>query len=267
MEEATYRVRVLGGFAVERLAGETAPPLPQRRADAVLAVLAVCGPIGCTRDRLVAFLWPESDNAHARHNLRDALYAIRRTLGADAVSGSADTLRLDPSVVTSDVQEFTEALESGHLADAVTIYRGPLLDGFHLSGATEFDQWLDGERDRCFRERQQALKRLAKRAEEEGRWDGAADWWGRAVAGDPLNSRLVVRRMVALTRAGDRANAIQEAQAHCLRLASELELEPDEAFLEELERVRSGELGAAGFFTPPPPARGSAGDGRNESEP
>lgn len=267
MEGATYRVRVFGGFAVEKLSGEAAPPLPQRRADAVLAVLAVCGPIGCTRDRLVAFLWPESDDAHARHNLRDAVYAIRRTLGADAVSGSADTLRLDPAVVTSDVREFAEALEAGRLADAVTTYRGPLLDGFHLSGAPEFDQWVDGERNRCFRERQQALKRLAKREEEEGRWDGAADWWGRAVAGDPLNSRLVVRRMVALTRAGDRANAIQEGQAHCLRLASELDLEPDEAFLEELERVRSGELGPAGYFTPLPRARKRAGGEGNESEP
>ncbi len=106
-----YRLRVLGGFALEGPPGAPAPLPPQRRGDAVLAVLAVCGELGCTRDRLVALLWPESDEARARQGLRDALYAIRRALEPGAVPSDGRPLRLDPAVMGSDVLSFTRALD------------------------------------------------------------------------------------------------------------------------------------------------------------
>jgi hypothetical protein len=37
-------------------------------------------------------------------------------------------------------------VEQGHLEEAVALYRGPLLDGFHISRSVEFETWLDGER-------------------------------------------------------------------------------------------------------------------------
>ena len=98
-----FRLRVLGGFALEGPSGAAPPTRPQRRGDAVLAVLAVCGDLGCTRERLVALLWPESDEARAQQGLRDALYAIRRALDPGAVLSVGRLLRLDPTVV-SDVR-------------------------------------------------------------------------------------------------------------------------------------------------------------------
>ena len=222
-----FRLRLLGGFALEGPSGAATDQLAQRRGEAVLAVLAVCGGLGCTRERLIALLWSESDEAHARHNLRDALHAARRALGLDTVRTLGDTLRLDPTAVTSDVMEFAEALTAGRLDEAVASYRGPLLDGFHVSGAPQFERWVDDERARLLRECLEAIKRLAKKAEHEGRWDGAAEWWARAAELDRYNTRFVVRRIVALARGGDRANAINEGEAHCDLLKSDLELDPD----------------------------------------
>ena len=79
----TFRLRVLGGYALDGTSGAAAPVFPKRRAEAVLAVLAVSGDLGCTRERLLALLWPESEEASARHGLREALHVIRRTLGED----------------------------------------------------------------------------------------------------------------------------------------------------------------------------------------
>jgi len=249
---ARFRLRILGGLALDGPAGAATPLPPQRRAVAVLAVLAVCGDLGCALDRLATLLRPEKDAARARHHLRDSLRAIRRALGPEAILSAGDVLRMDPTVVSSDVQEFTEALAAGRLAEAVSAYRGPLLDGVRMEEAPGFERWVDEERARLSREYQEALKRLAKRAELEGRWERAADWWGRALALDPLNTRFVVRRMVALARGGDRANAIREGEAHSRRLKSEMGLDPDAAFLEELERIYRAEVGTAAFFTPMP---------------
>jgi DNA-binding SARP family transcriptional activator len=251
-EGGRFRLRILGGFALDGPVGAAPPPLPVGRTRALLAVLAVCGDLGSTLDRLASLLWPEEDAPRARRRLRDSLRALRRDLGPEAVLGVGDVLRLGPAVVSSDVQDFEEALAAGRLAEAVSLFRGPLLDGFLMEEATRFERWVEDERARLSRECQEALKRLAKRAELESRWDAAADWWARAVSLDPCNSRFVVRRMVALARAGDRANAIREGEAHCQRLKSEMGLEPDAAFLEELERIYRAEVGTAAFFTPLP---------------
>jgi hypothetical protein len=65
--------------------GHRGAHLAQRQAEAVLAVLAVWGDLGCSRERLLALLWPENDEASARHGLRDALHAIRQALGPGAL--------------------------------------------------------------------------------------------------------------------------------------------------------------------------------------
>lgn len=248
------RLRVLGGFALEDSSGNAVPSLPRRRAEGVLAVLAVCGDLGCTRERLVALLWPESDEAHSRHGLRDALHTIRRVLGPGAVPAGSRLLRLDPAVVDSDVLSFRQALGAGRYADAVRLYAGPLLEGFHVDAAPELEHWLDGERARLSRDYVEALEHLAAMAERDGGWGRAAAWWARAVQHDPLNSHLVVRHVRALAAMGDRANAIKAADVHARRLREEFDLEPDREVLAKVARIRKG-----GGPTPPAAPRGSFG--------
>lgn len=236
-----FRLRVLGGFALEGPSGETLSPLPRRRAEATLAALAVCGDLGCSRERLVGLLWPESDETRARQGLRDALGAIRHALGPDAVSTGGDRVRLDPAVVRSDVLAFSQALASGRDADAAHGYGGVLLDGFHVDDAPDFERWVDGERARLAREYGEALERLAEAAGQAGAWGEAAGWWARAEEHDPLNSHLALRHAEALVAAGDRANAIKVADAHARRLRDELGLSPDAAFVTAFDEIRRGQ--------------------------
>ena len=236
-----FRVRVLGGFALDELPVAAAPVLLRRRAEAVMAVLAVSGDLGCTRERLLALLWPENDEASARVGLRDAVYAIRRALGPGAVPSSR-LLRFDSVVVLSDVLTFTQALSSGRPADAVHLYAGPLLDGFHVDDAAEFERWVDGERARLAREYGEALKQLATDAERNGVWDEAVGWWARAVEHDPVNSRLVLQQVRVLAAIGDRGNAIRVAEGHARRLRDEFDLEPDQEIIATVERIRRGEM-------------------------
>ncbi len=236
-----YQLRVLGGFTLRQQSGAAMSMLPLTRAEAVLAVLAVCGDLGCTRERLIALLWPESDEAHSRHSLRDVLNALRHALGADAVFAKGEHLRLNPSVVTSDVCEFLQSLSAGRQRDAVGVYGGSLLEGFHVDSAPEFERWLDGERSRLAREYGEALEHLAATAERSGAWSEAVKWWARAVEHDPVNSRVVLRHLSALAAAGDRANALKAGDAHLRRLREELDIEPDREVLTGIERLRRGE--------------------------
>src|SRR5687768_9098026 len=209
------RLRTLGGLIVEadgRLVTGTAV---QRRRLALLALLASSTPRGMSRDKIAALLWPESDADRARNVLSQAVFAIRRDFGQDAVIGSAGTeLRLDTTIVTCDRCDFEAALARGDLEQGVELYVGPFLDGFHIPDAPEFERWADSERAHLARRHADALESLASGASARGDVHGAVSWWRRLAALDPTSSRVALGLMHALATTGDRAGALQYARLH-----------------------------------------------------
>jgi DNA-binding SARP family transcriptional activator/tetratricopeptide (TPR) repeat protein len=141
-------LRVLGTLAIHR-PGEPAPlALTQPKRLALLLHLALAEPAGLkSRDTLVALLWPEADDESARHALRNALHGLRETLGDTAiVSRGNGYVGLDPAVVRCDALEVRRLLADRHWEGAVAAWHGDLAPGFNVSGAPEFERWLDDQR-------------------------------------------------------------------------------------------------------------------------
>ncbi|MGZ8491941.1 MAG: AfsR/SARP family transcriptional regulator, partial [Gemmatirosa sp.] len=207
------RLRTLGGTQV---ADESGEPLggaaSQRRLQALLAVLAVAGDAGLSRDKLTLLLWPEAEEERARHSLTQALYAARRALGTDDLFVLAGDVRLNRDRLGSDVQEFEAALADDELERAVGLYQGPFLDGFFLPGSAEFEQWASSHRQRLEDRVAGALERLARTAEESGELRAALDWRRRLAAIRPLDASVAVSLMSVLAQTGDRAGALQHAR-------------------------------------------------------
>jgi len=144
---AQARIRLLGGFEVSDGAG-AAVPLPTRKTQAVLAMLARKPGSAVARARLAGLLWPDRPDAQGRASLRQALASIRRALeacGAAGPAASGDAVALDPAAVEVDVAAFEAALGTGDLDEALARYGGPLLDGFPPVEDL-FDEWLESER-------------------------------------------------------------------------------------------------------------------------
>ena len=53
-----------------------------------------------------------------------------------------------PNRCGCDVWAFDAAIDQGRPADALALYRGELLAGFHISDAPDFEHWMDEERSR-----------------------------------------------------------------------------------------------------------------------
>ena len=220
-------LRLLGGASLEDATGTVGGRAVQRRRLALLAVLALEHPRSVSRDKLIAWLWPEHDTDRARHLLRDSLYLLRGTVGEEALQGTGDEVRLNPERLGCDVWEFEAALEQSQLADAVHTYKGRLLDGFHVDGAPELERWFDGQRVRIASEYASALEKLAERASAGADHRAAVEYWRRLAAEDPYNARITLRLMQALDAAGDRAGAIQQARIHAALLENEFAADPD----------------------------------------
>ncbi|MDQ3607250.1 MAG: hypothetical protein M3418_13810 [Gemmatimonadota bacterium] len=254
-----FSLLLFGGASLRSSEQPLSGPVTQRRRLALLALLAVSGGRAVTRDRLIAQLWPESDTDRARHLLSESLYVIRKALGDDAVLAAGDELRLNPEVVATDVAEFEEALERGEVDHAVSLYRGPFLDGFFLGEAAEFERWAEGERTRLARCYERALDTKAKAHEAADDFSAAAEAWRQLAVADPYNSRVALQFMRALAATGDRAGALQHARVHTLLLREEFDAEPDPEIAAYAERLRT-EPEAGEPFVSLPAAPAAAAD-------
>jgi len=230
----------------------------QRHRLALLALLAVAADRRLTREKLIAYLWPEAEPERGRNNLNVSTYVLRTALGEGAFLSAGEDLRLNPEVIHTDVAEFETALEGADHARAVALYRGPFLDGFFLPEAPEFEQWADRERQRLAAGYAKALEALAKAAESERDFPRAAELWKTRAAHDLYDSRVALRLMQALEASGNRAAALQHAAIHQRLLQAELGMAsaPEIAALaERLRRQPAGETPGLGRREEPPADR------------
>src|SRR5687768_10081905 len=159
MRRTMLDLRLLGGVSL--LCGNRTAligPAAQRHRLALLALLASSRGRPQSRDKLVAWLWPERDVEHARNLLNQGVHALRRAMGDAAIVSTHDELRLDPATVACDVVAYEDAIAAGELERAIDLYGGPFMDGFHLPSASEFEHWADGERDRLRRSYARSLE-------------------------------------------------------------------------------------------------------------
>src|SRR5438128_6864464 len=199
----------------------------QKRPLGLLAILGLSARQGLSRDRIEAYLWPESSSARAQHALDQTVYAIRHALGSDVIVATGRELRLDPDCVRVDAWEFAQAIRAGQWTAAVGHYKGPLLDGFYFADSHELESWIDTNRTRLRLEYQKAIEFLANLAAEARDHSQAVIWLRRLANSDPLSAGATKKLMLALAAAGDRAGAVQYARVYQELVRQELQMEPD----------------------------------------
>src|SRR2546428_7907356 len=220
------RLKTFGGLSVEAEGASPSGAAQHRKTLALLALLAAASRRGMSRDKLIAYLWPEADTGHGRSLLNQACYALRRDLHAAELFLGATELRLNPDVITSDIQAFADAVERGDPKQVAVVYVGPFLDGFYLRTAGEFERWVEDERSRLARQALDALESLATQAASAGDLKAAMKWWRRLTELDPLSAQAAVGLMRALDDAGERAEAVQHGRRYEAFVRQELGAEP-----------------------------------------
>lgn len=250
----TVRLHVLGSPSVQRDDQPCGGAAAQRKSLALLALLAVAGRRGLSRDKILALLWPEIPGDKATHRLAQLLYSLRRDLQAEELFLGSPEVHLNSTLLTSDLSEFTDALESGDFPRAVAAYGGAFLDGFYVADAPEFEHWVEEQRARLQQRHGAALEAVARGAAARGDVVAAAGWWRQLSEVEPLNARVAVSYMEALCAAGDRPSALRFARAYETLLRQEFDTEPDSSVLEAAQRVRSLPAGIPDPGPPPAPA-------------
>lgn len=227
-----------------------------RKAEALLAYLAVTAGQAHPRDKLAAMLWSDRDETQARRSLTQSLYLIRKTLESGDASPlvmNGQNVALDASSIYADVREFerlvsTRSAES--LVQGINLYTGMLLDGMNLA-EPDFEDWVRHERSRHLDLARGALRDLLDLGIGAADTKTAITFARGLLRQDPVDEVVHAILMRLLHRSGDRAAALRQYQACADILQRELQVEPDAATRAVYEEIRRGSN------APDPPASAS----------
>jgi len=239
-------LRALGSVDLRDGAGrDVQAVLAQPKRLALLAYLAVARPRGFhRRDVLLALFWPELNQQRARAALRKAVHVVRRQLGAEVLVGRGDEdLGLADGAVWCDAVAFEHVLTAQRFDEALELYRGDLFDGFFVSGAPEFERWVDRERSRLRELAAGAAWALAELLGEDGQDAAVVKWVRRAMEFTPMDEGALRRLIVLFYHMGDRAAALHAYNEFAGRLMREYGVRPCAETRKLMETVKaSGEV-------------------------
>jgi len=221
------KLQILGGF---QLIGTDGQPcqLPTRKAEAVLAYLAL--PLGRAhrRDHLSALLWGTRGQKQARHSLNQTIFSIRKAVGLDPIQVHGEGLVLDRELIAVDADQFQHlaaAQDPASDAEIAAIYQGDLLAGLNLREEV-FEEWLISERIRLREVALAALNRLLQSQIARGEYEAAVQTALRLLAIDPLQEMVHRDLMRVYTEQGRHGAALRQYEVCEATLQRELGAAP-----------------------------------------
>ncbi len=223
----------------------TAISVDTRKALALIAYLATTRQQH-SRDTLVALLWPENDQPHARAALRRTLSALNKGLKGMWLDIDRETIGLNfHTGLQIDVQAFRRLLAGcrtlGHPANescaaceqpltaAVALYQNDFLAGFSLRDSPEFDDWQLYQADTLRREFAGALEGLTRCHSAAHHFDTAILYARRWLALDRLHEPAHRQLMLLYAWAGQRTAALRQYRECVQALEQELGVSPLES--------------------------------------
>jgi DNA-binding SARP family transcriptional activator len=266
--EHQLEIVALGGLQIQH-GGMPITGLLPRKAQALLCYLALAGVH--SREELAGLLWGEASQANARASLRRALSDLRQALAPHVLLGYSELALNRALPHRMDVIEFRHGvaqarIEWGYaltkdsaaaLDQAVTLYRGDFLAGFHVHKAPAFEEWVVVERERLHLSALQALHALAHHYAARGEDARASAYAARMLELEPIREDAQRLMMSLLARSGQRAAALRQYRACRQVLADELGIEPDPATQALYERIRADQPGGGEGLAPHPTPRHS----------
>jgi DNA-binding SARP family transcriptional activator len=242
-------LRILGPVELEDSEGRRLHSvLAHPKRVALLAFLGLPEP-GNFRSRAsaTALLWPDLDEERGRAQLRKAIHHLRVSLGEwRIVRRGEEELGLADGAIWCDAWEFQRRIRSGRVSDAMGLYRGDLLHGFHVPECREFDGWLEGERWRLRDVAARGARTLAQESETAGESDAAVSWSRLALALSQDDERRLRDLIGLLDRVGSGSVALREFRGWRDRVLLDLGIAPSPETAALVQRIRDRTSSALG---------------------
>lgn len=239
-------IRFFGGFDV-RYGDQSVSGFESQKVRALFAYLAVLRDRSQSRDQLTGLLWSEFDEESARRSLRQALYNLRAAFqraGCEQcpVVTSRQSAQFSPEgEYWFDLAAFDQSRSKGmlgrgperlhHLAGAVELYRGDLLQGFSVRDAPEFEDWLHLRQSSYRDAAADSMRLLINHCLEHQEYQVGIRYARRLLELEPLSEPIHAILIRLYSMSGQRGEAINQFDLCRRLLDTELGVAPSEETL------------------------------------
>jgi DNA-binding SARP family transcriptional activator len=158
-----------------------------------------------SRRALAALFWPEADDQHAAHCVRQALYRLR-ALGVSFENGPTG-LVLSPDAITLDHTELAQ-LDHAGIAERVRVGTLEFLPTYAPAFSAPFATWVDDRRQIVHAAVRRRLSKAIAHLRSAGRVGETEPFARACLALDPLNEEATLALAEALAVDGGRSEAL-----------------------------------------------------------
>ena len=217
-------IHTLGSLSI-RDGDKEITSIGSRKAEAILVYLAIEGGVH-NRHSLAALFWPESPESKALTSLRVALSSLRKSVGENLEISQYMVGMKQGARIYLDVFDLETKLAQRQIDQAIDIYRGDFLQGFHVQGTIDFEDWQLWEGERIRKILVSALQNAISNEIEFGNYKRGQELILHLLKLDNLNEFAHHQYMLAFTLDGQRNAALTHYKEYKQNLMDELGVEP-----------------------------------------
>ncbi|MDD3169573.1 MAG: BTAD domain-containing putative transcriptional regulator [Eubacteriales bacterium] len=172
-----------------------------------------------SREKIITYLWPDSDDEAAKSNLRFNLWNIRKAIpqscdGEDFIITGKDYCRINEKypyecdktmldgVKVSQLEKVEELLKLKEL------FKGDFLEGLYLRNCNEFNEMILFERVVCQNKQVEILEKLIGLYEEQEKYEEELQILNEVAAIEPYNEQFAYQAVHIYGKLGNRTAAI-----------------------------------------------------------
>lgn len=216
---------------------------------ALLCILFLRGGDYYAREKLAAYLWPDSAASAAKYNLRYTLWKIKKS--TDTGEGGRSLIKLDREYCCIDraydyicdlqtIDEIDPETQSAdELKRACDAFGGELLEGYYFNHCEDLNELILSQRIYYEKRKNRLLMKAAELYEQRDMLPEAVGILERVMEYEPYNEQLALRLMTLYERGGDRSRAIRFFNEFRNRLASNLEIYPGSAITQKYAELKA----------------------------
>lgn len=203
-----------------------------------------------SRDKIIGYLWPDSNGDAARYNLRYNLWLIKKTIEKDENNHpfllvNKETCAINPEYnFESDVLHIKEfdPIKNNDIETILnlkTMFQGEFLEGCYFKKCEAFNEWIIFERINFEKLKVKILKCLVKLYEDAGDLDACLETIQEIMEIEPYDEAMVEKTLDIYESCGNRTAAITYYNWFSNHLAGSLGIGPSEALRHKYNAIRS----------------------------
>ncbi len=172
-----------------------------------------------SKEKIISYLWPDSDDEAAKSNLRFNLWTIKKTVpqsdaGEDFIISGKDFCRInekyhyhcDKTMLDGCKVSQIENIED--LLKRKELFKGDFLEGLYLRNCNEFNEMILFERVVCQNKQVEILEKLVRLYEEQERFEEELQILNEVAAIEPYDEHFAYQAIQIYGKMGNRTAAI-----------------------------------------------------------